>query len=471
MSCGCNDNSYGYGAFGYSPYGSICQPDTPYPQVSAESVPSLINNLTYALYGQITKSVMNGQVVWTIPCDPNQTAVINGVPRNAGEGLFCYILRCLNTSNTPTPTYTTITAGNYIANQSISSASNIGAYSYGTLSYADSNILSSYSASVNSYIEAVIQNTNNSNLASADLVLSNNLGTATTYFANLGINSSGFGLFTGTGTIAGTTLTIATATSGGLSVGSLISYVVSSVTYTATISALGTGTGGVGTYTLSGSPTAAPTTTAITATIPCSLSLPNASYVSATSGDLVLGTTTSNSVRIVTNSATTDAVVIDASGNVTTNGTLTTNGVTKIYGTQTNDNATANYVGYIVSGQIAAGSVTLSTGVTSNVISISLPAGDWDVRGQVDYRAAATTSITILKQGISTTSATFGGQDTFTQSVMAAVVPTASNDIGLPVRTQRISLATATTIYLVCNATFSISILGAYGTIEARRVR
>ena len=463
MSCGCNDN-----AFGYSPYGTICQPDTPYPSTSSESVPSLINNLTYSLYGQITKSVSNGQVVWTIPCDPNQTASINGLTRNTGEGLLCYILRCLNTSNTPT--YTTITAGNYIANESISSASNIGAYSYGTLSYADSNILSSYSASVNSYIQAVIQNTNSSNLASADFVLSNNLGTATTYFANLGINSSGFGLFTGTGTIAGTTLTIATATSGGLSVGSLISYVVSSVTYTATISALGTGTGGVGTYTLSGSPTAAPTTTAITATIPCSLSLPNASYVSATSGDLVLGTTTSNSVRIVTNSATTDAVVIDASGNVTTNGTLTTNGVTKIYGTQTNDNATANYVGYIVSGQYG-GNVTLTTGVTSNVTSISLPAGDWDVRGQVDYRAAATTSITILKQGISTTYATFGGQDTFTQSVMAAVVPTASNDIGLPVRTQRISLATATTIYLVCNATFSISSLGAYGTIEARRVR
>jgi hypothetical protein len=460
MSCGCNDN-----AFGYSPYGTICQPDTPYPSTSSESVPSLINNLTYSLYGQITKSVSNGQVVWTIPCDPNQTASINGLTRNTGEGLLCYILRCLNTSNTPTPTYTTITAGNYIANQSISSASNIGAYSYGTLSYADSNILSSYSASVNSYIEAVIQNTNNSNIASADFVLSNNLGTATTYFANFGINSSGFGLFTGTGTIAGTTLTIATATSGGLSVGSLISYVVSSVTYTATISALGTGTGGVGTYTLSGSPTAAPTTTAITATIPCSLSLPNASYVSATSGDLVLGTTTSNSVRIVTNSATTDAVVIDASGNVTTNG------VTKIYGTQTNDNATANYVGYVVKGQNTAGNVYLSTGGTSMVTSISLPAGDWDVRGQVNYNAAATTSITILKQGISTASATFGGQDTFTQSVMAAVVPTASNDIGLPVRTQRISLASTTPIYLVCNATFSLSSLSAYGTIEARRVR
>jgi len=100
MSCGCNDN-----AFGYSPYGTICQPDTPYPSVSSESLPSLLSNLTYSLYGQIAKSVSNGKVVWTIPCDPNQTASVNGVTRNIGEGLLCYILRVLQTIQpTPSPT-------------------------------------------------------------------------------------------------------------------------------------------------------------------------------------------------------------------------------------------------------------------------------------------------------------------------------------------------------------------------------
>ena len=92
MSCGCNNNSNG-SPFGYSPYGSTCAPELPYPQVSAESVPSLISNLTYSLYGQISKYVANGKIKWNIPCDPNNTAQINGFPRNAGEGILCYILR------------------------------------------------------------------------------------------------------------------------------------------------------------------------------------------------------------------------------------------------------------------------------------------------------------------------------------------------------------------------------------------
>jgi hypothetical protein len=35
-------------------------------------------------------------VVWNIPCDPNNTATVNGIPRNAGEGLLCYIMRVFN---------------------------------------------------------------------------------------------------------------------------------------------------------------------------------------------------------------------------------------------------------------------------------------------------------------------------------------------------------------------------------------
>jgi len=80
MSCGCNNNSSG------------C-PDVPYPQISRESVPSLIENLVYALYGQINKAVVSGRVVWDIPCDPNNTAEVDQIPREEGEGLLCYLLR------------------------------------------------------------------------------------------------------------------------------------------------------------------------------------------------------------------------------------------------------------------------------------------------------------------------------------------------------------------------------------------
>jgi hypothetical protein len=78
-------------------YNSYCNADTPYPSVSHESVPSLIDNLVNALYGAITKDVSSGKVVWNIPCDPaNIPATINNIPRNAGEGLLCYIIRALN---------------------------------------------------------------------------------------------------------------------------------------------------------------------------------------------------------------------------------------------------------------------------------------------------------------------------------------------------------------------------------------
>jgi hypothetical protein len=88
MSCGCNNSTYS----------NTCCPDTPYPQVSHESVPSLIDNLVYALYGTITKTVVNGRVTWNIPCDPNSTAQVPTIPRNEGEGTLCYILRVFQNS-------------------------------------------------------------------------------------------------------------------------------------------------------------------------------------------------------------------------------------------------------------------------------------------------------------------------------------------------------------------------------------
>jgi hypothetical protein len=72
---------------------SPCCSDIPYPQISAESVPSLIENLVYALYGTINKTVCNGRVVWNIPCDPNNTSEVDDIPREEGEGLLCYLLR------------------------------------------------------------------------------------------------------------------------------------------------------------------------------------------------------------------------------------------------------------------------------------------------------------------------------------------------------------------------------------------
>jgi len=89
-----------------SAYVGACRKDIPYPSVSHESVPSLIDNLVTALYGTITKQVVNRRVQWTIPCDPaSAPATVFGIPRNDGEGLLCYFIRAFNTVGTGGATF------------------------------------------------------------------------------------------------------------------------------------------------------------------------------------------------------------------------------------------------------------------------------------------------------------------------------------------------------------------------------
>lgn len=97
--------------------------------------------------------------------------------------------------NTVTAT-TSVTGATVTANGAITGSATTGAFNYGTLSYTDANIFASYSTSVNAYAEQVLQNTNSGSSASADYIVSNNLGTASTYYGDFGMNSS---TFTGTG--------------------------------------------------------------------------------------------------------------------------------------------------------------------------------------------------------------------------------------------------------------------------------
>jgi hypothetical protein len=160
---------------------------------------------------------------------------------------------------------------------------------------------------------------------------------------------------------------------------------------------------------------------------------------------------------------------------VTQNGnSLTIAGGNLIFpGTATNDSASAGQVGEIMESTVVTGSaVALTTATSANVTSISLTAGDWDVWGNVWFSPAATTSITRDGGGISTTSATMPtspGAGARFLNIHAAVVP--NNVFGSTVGMTRVSLASTTTVYLVAEATFTVSTLGAYGYIGARRVR
>ena len=93
---------------------------------------------------------------------------------------------------------TVMSAGTHIATGTITSALSAGAYSYGTLGYTDTSIFASFTSSTNNYNQIVLQNTNSGASASTDYVVSNNLGTASTYYGDFGMNSSGF---SGTGSM------------------------------------------------------------------------------------------------------------------------------------------------------------------------------------------------------------------------------------------------------------------------------
>jgi len=149
---------------------------------------------------------------------------------------------------------------------------------------------------------------------------------------------------------------------------------------------------------------------------------------------------------------------------------ISATGGTAVKGTNTNDNAAVGNIGEYISSVVPlASAVSITNGVNTNVTSVSLTAGDWDVSGIVSFNFAATTSITALAGGITTTSATFDLNAAYIHRT-AAFVP-GGQAIGYGIPTIRISLAATTTVYLVAVANFTVSTATAYGRIDARRVR
>ena len=72
-------------------------PCTTCPTASAdcESLPSALDNFITQFFGAVQKTVINGAVVWTLPC--NLGVGLPGNPRADTEGLACYFLRLFET--------------------------------------------------------------------------------------------------------------------------------------------------------------------------------------------------------------------------------------------------------------------------------------------------------------------------------------------------------------------------------------
>ncbi|MEQ1917078.1 MAG: hypothetical protein ABL856_10175, partial [Gallionella sp.] len=71
-------------------------------------------------------------------------------------------------------------------------------------------------------------------------------------------------------------------------------------------------------------------------------------------------------------------------------------------------NPSAGTIGEYIAVTVATPGIALTTGVVANITSQLLQAGDYDVSGQCNFLAAATTSMTIEVCGISTTTAALG---------------------------------------------------------------
>lgn len=137
-----------------------------------------------------------------------------------------------------------------------------------------------------------------------------------------------------------------------------------------------------------------------------------------------------------------------------------------IGGVTNGSNAAAGIVGEYVTNSVSAAAIT--SAVTSNVLSISLTAGDWDVSGVVRSAPAGGTSVQQQVGGISTTSATLGPLGTFANDTYQ---PAAGTGEAHPTPTVRVNVSTTTTVFLVATIVYSGGSLTADGFIRARRVR
>lgn len=138
-----------------------------------------------------------------------------------------------------------------------------------------------------------------------------------------------------------------------------------------------------------------------------------------------------------------------------------------IIGTTTNNNADAGRVGEFVSA--TSGTVALTDNTNTNITSISLTAGDWDVEAGIIFTGTGSTTATELWASINTVTAT----NVFTPGQCIRFRGTTLTDplLGFPVGTLRVSLSGTTTYYLNAFARFAMSTLTAQGILRARRVR
>lgn len=145
-----------------------------------------------------------------------------------------------------------------------------------------------------------------------------------------------------------------------------------------------------------------------------------------------------------------------------------------IVGTTTNDDTAAGNVGAFLTSAITS-PASISTNTATNLTSISLSAGDWDVWANITYISASTTVLNQILTWISTSSASVPANNSTISRISYG--SSGISDVGVGVvsgivaPSQRFSVAGATPVYISGFATFITSTLDMVGAIYARRRR
>jgi hypothetical protein len=154
-------------------------------------------------------------------------------------------------------------------------------------------------------------------------------------------------------------------------------------------------------------------------------------------------------------------------GNMTSGGTMTA--AQGIVGTTTNDNAAAGNVGQSV--RMAFSGSFGASGVWSNVTSIVLSPGDWDVSGVVEVSLNGATWSGPFSVAISSSSGTSVNGQEAGDNQIDTLPPTSGASSAAVIPSWRVSLSTATTFYLKSEGSYSGAKPVQHGRLSARRVR
>lgn len=154
-----------------------------------------------------------------------------------------------------------------------------------------------------------------------------------------------------------------------------------------------------------------------------------------------------------------------AATTITATGTITPSQTSGIVGTTTNNNANAGSVGEYITANASGVSMSIA-GTATNITSISLTAGDWDVWGACSIMNSAN-ALADSSIGVNSVSATLPAVGQYARVILPSGVPVTA----LAAPTMRQSLSATTTVYLVAGGVASSGTNTGTGFIAARRVR